>query len=84
MSEPAKEAPKYKLQAVYFPTINVSANAPGYPSMISMWSIDKYPLIRCDERSNGDVWLTHPSGQRTEISALVIAYRVRVPEKAQR
>ena len=78
MSEPVK----MKLHAVYFPSISVAANAPGYPSMISSWLAEKHSLIRCEERQNGDVWLHHPNGSRSEISALVIAYRVRLPDVA--
>lgn len=69
------------LRAVYFmPGVNVVSGVTLYPSSISFWSIDKFPLLKCDEQKNGDIWLTAPDGRRSEISALVIAYRVRVPD----
>jgi len=69
-----------KLLAVYFPTINVVSYVTAYPSSISFWSHDKFPLLKCEEQKNGDVWLTHPNGFRSEVSALVISHRVRVPD----
>lgn len=70
-----------RLQAVYFlPGINVVSRVTGYGSSISHWSADKHQQIKCEEQKNGDVWLTHPDGTRSEISALVISHRVRVVE----
>lgn len=70
-----------KLHAVYFmPGVSVVSGVTLYPSSISYWSADKYDKIKCEEQKNGDVWLTHPDGRRTEVSALVISHRVRVPD----
>lgn len=69
-----------KLQAVYFPGVSVVTRVTRYGSSLSHWDADKYPLLKCEEQKNGDVWLTHPDGSRTEISALVISHRVRVVE----
>lgn len=73
-----------KLVAVYFPTISVASGLRGGPSMISEWNAAKHGEIRCEERQNGDVWLYHPNGFRTEISALVISHRVRAVEAVKK
>lgn len=71
------------LRAVYFlPGVTVVSGCGGYPSSISHWSVDKFPLLKCDEQKNGDIWLTSPDGVRREVSALAISYRVRLPEVA--
>lgn len=70
-----------KLYAVYFiPGVTVVSGVTSYPSSLSFWSADKHALIKCEEQKNGDIWLLHPDGRRSEISALVISHRVRVPE----
>jgi len=70
-----------KLQAVYFmPGVSVVTRVTRLGSSISHWSADKHGELKCEEQKNGDVWLTHPDGSRTEISALVISHRVRVQE----
>ena len=69
------------LRAVYFlPDVSVVSGVTNYPSSISHWSVDKFPLLKCEEQKNGDVWLTSPDGVRREVSALAISYRVRVPD----
>ena len=69
------------MRAVYFlPDVSVVAGVGGYPSSISHWSIDKFPLLKCTEQKNGDVHLTSPDGVVREVSALAISYRVRVPD----
>ena len=69
------------LRAVYFlPGVSVVSGVTNYPSSISHWSIDKFPLIKCTEQKNGDVHLTSPDGVVREVSALAISYRVRVPD----
>lgn len=70
-----------KLQAVYFmPGVSVVSRVTAYGSSITHWTADKHPQIKCEEQKNGDVWLTHPDGARSEISALVISHRVRLPD----
>lgn len=69
-----------RLHAVYFvPGVSVVSGVTTYPSSISYWSADKFPLLKCEEQKNGDVWLTLPNGTRHEISALVISHRSRTP-----
>jgi len=55
----------------------------GYGSSLNHWDRDKHALLKCEEQKNGDIWLTPPDGRRREISALVIAYRVRDPDVAK-
>ncbi len=69
------------LSAVYFlPGVTVVSGVTNYPSSISHWSAEKFPLLKCEEQKNGDVWLTSPNGTRREVSALAIACRVRTPD----
>lgn len=71
-----------KLRAVYFvPGVSVVSGVTNYSSSISHWSIDKHPLLKCTEQKNGDIHLTSDDGVVREVSALVIAYRVRVPDE---
>lgn len=70
-----------KLVAVYFmPGVSIVTGVMTYHSSITAWVADKHPLLKCEEQKNGDVWFVHPDGRRSEVSALVIATRVRVPD----
>jgi len=72
-----------QLRAVYFlPGVTVVSGVTNYPSSISHWSIEKFPLLKCEEQKNGDVWLTSADGVRREVSALAISYKVRIPDVA--
>jgi hypothetical protein len=69
------------LRAVYFiPGVSVVSGVTNYPSSISHWEKDKYKLLVCEEQKNGDIWLTSADGVRREVSALVIACKVRIPD----
>jgi hypothetical protein len=73
-----------RLRAVYFmPGVHVVSGVTGYPSSLSHWAADKYEKLKCTEQKNGDVHLTSDDGVVREISALVIAYRVRVPDEVK-
>ena len=77
MSEPQK----LKLQYLSFRDVSVVTHVTAYGSAISYWDADKHPLIRVEERNNGDVWFHHPNGFITELAAWKVDSRVRRPVK---
>ena len=81
MSEPKTSEPaKLRLQFLSFKDISVVTHVTAYGSSISFWDADKHPQLKVEERQNGDVWIHHPNGFRTEIAAWKIDQRVRRPE----
>lgn len=80
----APAAPPMVLRAFYLrhgETYVPGSSVVGLPSSLSHWDRAKHGHhLQCDERSNGDIWLTSPNGTRIEISVLAISYKVRGPE----
>lgn len=69
------------LKSVHFlPNVSIVANRRGKRSDMQSWDRDKDTDIRCEEQKNGDVWLTSDDGARREVSALAIAWKLRVPD----
>src|SRR5215470_16224866 len=82
LTQPTQRSTNMQLKAVYFlPGVHVTCRVPGYPTSLSFWDAEKYPKLKCEEQKNGDVWLTSEDGFRREVSALVIAWRLRVPSE---
>ena len=90
MSGPQPNQPKQPdmvLRAFYLrhgETYVPGSSVVGLPSSLSHWDRAKHGAhLQCEERPNGDIWLTSPNGTRVEISVLAISYKVRGPAKLE-
>lgn len=70
-----------QLRSVHFlPGVSIVAARRGKPSSMASWDRDKDTDLDCQEQKNGDVWLVAEDGSRREVSALAIAWKLRVPD----
>lgn len=68
-----------KLRAIHF-CPGVSVTVGGKYAAITFWDREKYPDVECIEQKNGDCWIVTKDGRVREVSALVIAWKLREPE----
>jgi len=78
--QPAPQPPMILRSFHLQPGCQYAPGCYGYSSL-DHWNREKHgDKLKCEERPNGDVWLTNPYGARIEISVLAISYKVRGPE----